>query len=345
MATRPKTSIPVVFGAMTFGTAGIEGVRMSSLQDAGAILDCFQAHGHREIDTARLYGAGSSEGFLAKLEWQGRGLAMATKIYPTAGLEIGNMADDPELRYTLQPNDLRRALKDSLSALGASKIDLWYLHGPDRKTPLEDTLREVNALYTEGYFSRFGISNFPSWEVASICELCDRHGWVRPTVYQGIYNAILRTVEPELLPCLRYYRIQFYAFQPLAGGFLTARYRREMEDEEHEEGARFDPKRWQGATHRGMYWKNEYFDALEDIIRPVVKNHGLTEAECGLRWVAHHSALIKNKGDKIIVGASSVKQLEGNLKDLENGPLPDEVVKALDAAWLRVKGVAAAYHH
>ena len=136
-----------------------------------------------------------------------------------------------------------------------------------------------------------------------------------------------------------------YAFQPLAGGFLTSRYRRGMADEEHEEGARFDPKRWQGSTHRWMYWNSEYFDALEDIIRPVIKKHGLTEAECGLRWVAHHSRLSKDKGDKIIVGASSVKQLEGNLTDLESGPLPDEVVKALDAAWLKVKGVAASYFH
>ena len=101
---------------------------------------------------------------------------MASKIYPTAGRAVGNMADDPELRYTLRPDDLRRALQSSLKALGATKIDLWYLHGPDRDTPLEDTLREVDALYKKGFFSRFGISNFPSWEVASMCELCDRHG-------------------------------------------------------------------------------------------------------------------------------------------------------------------------
>ena len=61
MAPEAKTPMPIVFGAMTFGTASIEGVRVSNLQDAAAILDSFQAHGHREIDTARLYGAGSSE--------------------------------------------------------------------------------------------------------------------------------------------------------------------------------------------------------------------------------------------------------------------------------------------
>ncbi|EON96959.1 putative aldo keto reductase protein [Phaeoacremonium minimum UCRPA7] len=347
MASQSKTALPIVFGAMTFGDAGIEGVRVSNLKDAGAILDTFQAHGHREIDTARLYGAGSSEKFLGELDWQGRGLVMATKVLQTSGRDLGNMANKPELIYTLQGKDIRRALMGSLAALGATKIDLWYLHGPDRitNTPLEETLREVNTLHKEGYFSRFGISNFTSWEVAKICEICNANGWVRPVVFQGLYNAVFRGVEQELLPCLRHYGIAFYSYQPLAGGFLTTRYRRGMADDEEEAGSRFDPKRWQGGLHRALYWHKDYFDALEDIIRPAIAKHGLTEAECALRWVSHHSPLSRDQGDTILIGASSVKQLEHNLIDLEKGPLPGDVVKALDAAWTKVKGVAIPYHH
>lgn len=337
----PTSALPAVFGAMTFGKAGIEGVRVSETKDAEAILDVFQAHGHKEVDTARIYGAGTTEPVLADAHWQERGLIMQTKLYPSAGKAMGDMS---VLSYNHTPEDLRRGLKESLEALKTTKIDMWYLHGPDRKTPFVDTLREVNKLYQEGYFARLGISNYMSWEVAQICEICDKHGWVKPVVYQGIYNALHRAIEPELLPCLRQYGIALYSFQPLAGGFLTARYRRDMGDGEHEPGSRFDPKRWQGNLHRGRYWNEFYFDAL-DVLRPVAREHGLTEAECALRWLCHHSGMKREFGDKVIVGASSAAQLEQNLVDMEKGPLPREMVEALDAAWLRVKGVVPKYFH
>ncbi|KAE8353483.1 NADP-dependent oxidoreductase domain-containing protein [Aspergillus coremiiformis] len=339
--TTPKTALPAVFGSMTLGKAGVEGVRVSSVEEAGAILDVFQAHGHKEVDSARLYGAGSTEELLGQLNWAERGLIMETKLYPSAGKHMGGMS---VLSYRHTPEDLRRGLMESLKALGTEKIDMWYLHGPDRKTPFEETFREVNKLHQEGYFKRLGISNYMSWEVAQICEICERNGWIKPTVYQGIYSAIHRAIEPELLPCLRYYGIALYSFQPLAGGFLTSRYRRDMSAEEHEPGSRFDPKRWQGNLHRGRYWNEFYFDAL-DIIRPVAKKFELTEAECALRWLCHHSGMEREKGDAIIVGASSAAQLEQNLTDMEKGPLPEEMVEALDAAWLRVKGVVPKYFH
>ena len=72
---------------------------------------------------------------------------------------------------------------------------MWYLHGPDRKTPYEETLRAVNELYKEGKFKRFGISNYMSWEVAEIVGICKANGYVAPTVYQGVYNAIHRWVQ------------------------------------------------------------------------------------------------------------------------------------------------------
>ena len=157
-----------------------------------------------------------------------------------------------------------------------------------------------------------------------------------------MYNALHRAVEPELFPCLRKYGISFYEFNPLAGGYLTDRYHRDTT--EHEAGSRFDPSRNQGANYRRRYWQEEYFDAL-DILRPVAKKHGLTEAECALRWITHHSLLSKEHGDAIIIGASSTKQLEENLTNFEKGPLPDEVLQAFDEGWARVKGVCRPYFH
>ncbi|KAL3426958.1 Aflatoxin B1 aldehyde reductase member 2 [Phlyctema vagabunda] len=332
-----KTTMKVVFGAMTIGKPNTLGARVHDLKVASEIIDVFQKHGHNEIDTARLYGYGSTEEMLAAIDWQKRGIVMDTKLYPNAG---GPMAG--AISYTHTPEDVRRGLFDSLEALKTKKIDMFYLHGPDRKHSFEDTLREVNKLYEEGYFTRFGISNYLSFEVAQICEICDKHGWIKPTVYQGVYNALQRSIEPELFPCLRNYGISLYAFQPLAGGFLTGRYQRDQT--EFEAGSRFDPKILQGKLHQGRYWNDSYFDALE-LIQESGKKHGLTVAEISLRWMEHHSMMKPEFNDAIIVGASSVKHLEGNLEDLEKGPLPADLVEVLENAWLKTKAVAPKYWH
>ncbi|KAK9427160.1 Aldo/keto reductase [Lipomyces doorenjongii] len=252
MSELHKSGIKVVFGAMTIGKPG--SVRFELKRDipSNQMLDVFQKHDHSEVDTARVYGQGSSEEYLATAEWQKRGITMDTKLYPTAdrGTSLGREV------YSHKPEDLRRGLMSSL---------------------------EVDKLYKEGYFDRFGISNYMSWEVAQICEICERNGWIKPSVYQGVYHALQRSIELELFPCLRHYGICLYAFQPLAGGFLSDRYYRDTKS--FEDGSRFDPKRWQGVLHRDRYWNDLYFDAL-DIIR---SNH-LTEADCALRWCnVHHT--------------------------------------------------------
>ncbi|KAK7733302.1 hypothetical protein SLS53_008199 [Cytospora paraplurivora] len=335
-ASQPKTALKIVFGAMTLGRQGKTPTRVHDLQDCVEILDVFQEHGHDEVDTARVYGGGSSEEYLGQLKWQDRGLILDTKLSPSRTVQPGAKA------YTHKKSDIKPALLESLKALQADKVDLWYLHAPDHATPYAETLEAVNELYKDGYFTRFGISNYAAWEVAQICELCERNGWKKPDVYQGVYNALQRAVEPELFPALRHYGLAFYEYNPLAGGLLTDRYRRDTEA--HEEGSRFDPKRNQGAMYRSRYWNDAYFDAL-DVVRPVAEKLGLTTAEASLRWISHHSLLRREEGDAIIIGASSKKQLEENLVSLEKGPLPEELVKAFDEGWALVKGVARPYFH
>jgi len=184
---------------------------------------------------------------------------------------------------------------------------------------------------------------FPHGAVAeSYVPVCIRNGWKRPDVYQGVYNALHRAVEPELFPCLRKYGIAFYEFNPVAGGFLTDRYNRDTQD--HEAGSRFDPSRKQGANYRKRYWSDAYFDAL-DVVRPVARKLGLTTAEAAVRWVNHHSLLRAEHGDAIIIGASSASQLEENLTNLEKGPLPEELVRAFDEGWEIVKATCRPYFH
>ncbi|KAI0155752.1 NADP-dependent oxidoreductase domain-containing protein [Pestalotiopsis sp. NC0098] len=329
---QPKSPQKIVFGSMTLGKEGAEQARVHTLEEAGKILDVFQSHGHVEVDTARTYAGGSTEQYLGSLGWQERGIVLDTKLSP-----LGT-----QLKYDHSPSDLRRGLADSLAALKTDKVDLWYLHAPDRSVAYEDTLREVDALYEQGKFRRFGVSNYPAWEVARMSEICLRNGWKGIDVYQGVYNGIHRGAEPELLPCLRQYGIAFYAYNPLAGGFLTERYARDTAVADLEKGSRFDPERTQGRSYRGRYWNETYFDAL-DAVRPVAAKLGISTAEAALRWESHHGLLDREKGDAIIIGASSAAQLEENLVNLEKGPLPEELVKAFDDAWNIARAVVQPY--
>lgn len=260
---------------------------------------------------------------------------MDTNYYPTVGR---GMDKD---QWTHKPQHLRENLLRSLKALNAKKVDMWYLHGPDRTTPYIDTLRAVDKLHKEGLFDRFGISNYMAWEVAQICEIGGAHGWIKLYVYQGIYNAIHRWVEPELFPCLRHYGMGFYSYNPLVGGFFAGQLNKEGEVEK---GSRFDPQKWHGKMDRARYWNDAYFRAL-DIVRPVTEKHGLTLAEVALRWMSHHSQLGRQYPDAILIGASSTKHIDQNFVDLEKGELPVDVLKALDEAWERVKPLTGTYWH
>jgi aflatoxin B1 aldehyde reductase len=102
-----------------------------------------------------------------------------------------------------------------------------------------------------------------------------------------------------------------------------------------------------GNMYRARYFKDSTFDSLR-IIEPVAQKHDLTLLEIALRWCVHHSQLnVRDEGkgpaDGIIIGVSSLKQLEGNLRDLEKEPLPEEVVKVLDEAWGMCRGTAPSY--
>ncbi|KAF7440761.1 hypothetical protein PC9H_001109 [Pleurotus ostreatus] len=328
-----RSILNIVMGALTFGAEGKDCARVHDINDVEAILDVFQAHGHTEVDTARMYAGGTSEEYLGKTNHRDRGLKIETKLLPWRSLGFSH---DPE--------GLRKHLLASKKALDIDTLEMWYLHAPDRSVPYEVTMKAVDELYKEGHFKRFGISNYAAWEVAEIVGICKANRYILPTVYQGIYNAIHRHVEPELFPCLRKYSISFYEFSPLAGGFLTDRYL--SPEVQVKKGSRFDPESVQGKLWLTMrrYWNDAYFEALASI-KKVADAHKLTLAEISLRWVSNHSLMKREHGDSILIGASSLNHIEQNLVDLEKGPLPDDVVKALDDAWFKVKPYASKYFH
>ena len=106
--------------------------------------------------------------------------------------------DGPQDGWHHTPEHLRINLQKSLKALRTDKVDMWYLHGPDRSVPFKETLEAVNQLHKEGFFRRFGISNYQAWEVAQMCEISEENGWIKPSVYQVSIATRLRN-DPTLL--------------------------------------------------------------------------------------------------------------------------------------------------
>ncbi|XP_036034977.1 aflatoxin B1 aldehyde reductase member 3-like [Onychomys torridus] len=307
-----------VLGAMEIGSS-------LDVTSSSAVVRAFLQRGHTEIDTAYVYADGQSESILGDL---GLGLdhkdckvKIATKSIPILGTS-----------RTL--DNIRFQLETSLKRLQCPRVDLFYLHVPDHSTPIEETLQTCHQLYQEGKFVEFGLSNYASWEVAEICTLCKKNGWIMPTVYQGMYNATTRQVEKELLPCLRHFGLRFYAYTPLAGGLLTGRYKYEIEDE-MQPLSRLFGKKWD-HFYRDWFWKEDHFkgiDLVKEALQATYGSSAPSMTSAALRWMYHHSQLQASQGDAVILGMSSLEQLEQNLAATEEGPLEPAVVDAFNQAW------------
>ncbi|KAJ1142247.1 hypothetical protein NDU88_008574 [Pleurodeles waltl] len=313
LAVMARSLPTTVLGTMAFGT---------SLDQSGSaqVVQEFMSRGFDQLDTAFMYGGGETERVLGAMGL-GPQVKIATKVNPLEG-------------NTLKPESVRSQLETSLKRLQTSSVDLLYLHMPDHETPIQDSLRACQELYEEGKFKELGLSNYASWEVMEAYQICKNNNWVLPTVYQGMYNATTRQVETELLPCLRHLGIRFYAYNPLAGGLLTGRYRYEAKDTSQPTG-RFFGHTW-AETYRKRYWKEEYFRGIELVERALevaygAKKPSLTAA--ALRWIYHHSKLKGECGDAVIIGMSSMEHLLQNLAGAEEGPLLPGVLEAYDQAW------------
>ncbi|KIJ06301.1 hypothetical protein PAXINDRAFT_164693 [Paxillus involutus ATCC 200175] len=317
--------LPLIFGAGSFGLPGprSNGARIHTVEHAQQLVDCYMSHGYNTIDTARLYGGGTSEEFLSQMELGA--CFVDTKVYP------GQHGD-------FSAKGIRESLKKSLEALGKHNIRTFYLHSPDRTVPIEETLRAVNDLYAEGHFEQFGLSNYNAWEVAEIVGITTRNNWVKPVVYQGCYNAIERTTEVELFPCLRHFGIGFYAYSPLAGGLLVGKILSE-EAMTTKTGGRWDPK----VSHLAPHLRATYAPMIPVVreLKEGLDKYGLRLPEAAQRWLQHHSAL--QPGDAVLIGAASVEQLEKNIGDCKAGPLSEEVVELLERAWQQAKPFAPHY--
>ena len=330
-ATSNNADVATVLGTMTFGW------KFSS-EECGEevcreMMEVFLEAGHTQVDTAFAYSGGETEKIMGRIFAKHPSLLdtmhIATKANPWPG---GNMTSSAGLGG-LKPESLVEQVEGSTASLAPGKVDLLYLHAPDGDTPIEVTLESVQKLYEQGSFKELGLSNFAAWEVTYIHGYCKAKGWVVPSVYQGMYNAITRNCEAELVPCLKKLGMRYLVYNPLAGGLLTGKHSRD----ENVKG-RFDDNK----MYRDRFWNDAYFDAVEGI-RAACDVAGVPMAEAALRWLYRHSQLDAAKGDGVIVGASSTAQLRANLGAAKGDDLPKGVLDAIEAGWEMCKKESPPY--
>jgi aryl-alcohol dehydrogenase-like predicted oxidoreductase len=305
----------VCLGTMTFG-------RQADEATSFAILDKATAAGVNFLDTADAYPvppdpatAGRTEEIIGRwLKGRRDRFVLATKCR----IRVGTAPNDEGLsrRHVL------RAVEDSLRRLGTDYIDLYQAHSPDPDTPLEETLRAFDDLVRSGKVRYVGCSNYPAWQVALALGASAAHGWARFDCVQPRYNLLYRDIEAELLPLCRHTGLGVIAYNPLAGGFLSGKYR---SLEAPPPGTRFSLGKT-GELYRERYWQQAQLEAVERL-RKFFEPRGRSLVTVAIAWVMRQPGVTS-----AIVGASRPEQLDASLAAADVSLDPEEN-DACDAAW------------
>ena len=251
------------------------------------------------LDTAYYYGNTKTEQTLGKII---PNLSKTPKIATKANPWFENDFTNNKLGQ-LSKDNLERQLNTSLNNLNIDKVDIFYLHCPDYETPIKDTLEGLQDLYRKDKFDHFGISNFSKDQLNEVLTICQDTGIVMPKYYQGMYNVLCRKVE-EVFPILKENNINFWGYNPLAGGLLTGKYINLGEN--NLTNSRFKDNK----IYQNIFYKPQILNAINEI-----NDDCDNLLEYSLNWYSNTKL---DENDAIIIGASNENQLDTNIKILSN---------------------------
>ncbi|MEM9883268.1 MAG: aldo/keto reductase, partial [Planctomycetota bacterium] len=288
------------------------------------------------IDTANVYVNGRSEEVVGEaLQRNGHRdfVVLATKCH-------GNMHKPPEgdnsdsaeskkqeLRSKLNPNrwgNSRRQIVEqceaSLRRLRTDRIDLYQIHRPHPDCAIDETLRAFDDLVTSGKVLYLGCSTFAGWQVVESLWVSEKLGLNRFVTEQPPYHLLDRRIERELLPVCQTYGLGVIPWSPLAGGFLTGKYKRPDTEGAGQEGGRFSD----GKHGRAGMLKNEAaFDAVE-ALEEIAHRKGCTLSQLALAWCRDQPGITAP-----IIGPRTMEQFEDNLAAMAV-TLDDDDLAAID---------------
>ncbi len=301
----------ICLGAMTFGQlpgrfAAIAGLGQA---DADAIIGRSLEAGVNFIDTADVYSVGDSEKMvgqaLKNLGVRRQDVVIATKTF-------GEMGPKPNDRGASRGH-IMDSVHGSLERLQTDHIDLYQIHGNDSVTPVEETLRALDDLVSQGLVRYIGVSNWAAWKIAKALGVSAARDYARFETLQAYYSIAGRDLERELVPMLTEEKLGLMVWSPLAGGFLSGKY---------------DPGSTSNEGRRAAFDfppldKERAWEIVAEM-RKIGEGRGVSVARVALAWL-----LAKPSVMSVIIGAKTVEQLDDNLAAVDVTLSADEL-KTLD---------------
>ena len=313
---RSGLKVPVLsFGTATFG-GGSEFFRKwgeTDVAEATRLVDVCLDAGLNFLDTANTYSRGLSEEILGQALKGRRDKAL---VSTKGSFSMGDGPNDlGSSRFYL-----RRALEDSLRRLGTDYIDVYFIHGFDALTPVEEVLTTLDTFVREGKVRYIGCSNFSGWQAMKSLAVSDRYGWTRYVSYQGYYSLVGRDYEWELMPLALDQGLGTMVWSALGWGRLTGKIRR---------GSGGAGRISKGGAQGGPEVEDEYLYRVVDALDNVAMETGKTVAQVALNWLLQRPTVCN-----VIVGARTETQLRDNLGAIGWSLSPEQVAR-LDAASRR----------
>ncbi len=293
-------------GTMTFGDGwGIGGIDDNQADTiVGSVLDA----GINFIDTADIYSNGVSEEILGRSLLIGNRrdrVVLATKAYAAMGTGRNDSG--------LSKYHLIRACEASLKRLGTDRIDLYQVHGYDPMTPIEEVVGALDHLVQSGKVLYVGLCNQAAWQIALAVKHAKFSGLAPFVSAQMYYSLLGRDLEHDIVPLCRHEGLAILPWSPLAGGFLTGKYRREQTD--HPQGSRFSTSAF------GQFPPVDLpagYDVVESLVAQATRL-GTTATTLALKW------LIDKPGvTSVIMGVRKLEQLVANLAATELALSPED---------------------
>ncbi|AEI37781.1 MAG: aldo/keto reductase [Zymomonas mobilis subsp. pomaceae] len=301
-------------GTMTFGAGEGFWGDISGVNQEGADLlvkTAFDA-GINFLDTANVYCGGQSEQILGQSL---RNLGIAREETVIASKVFGIMGKGPNDRGASRGH-IMTAIQASLKRIGTDYIDLYQIHGFDSHTPIEETLEALNDLVKQGYIRYIGLSNWAAWQVMKAVDISRYRGLSSIASLQAYYTIVGRDLEREIVPMLLSENVGLMVWSPLAGGFLSGKYKAHAQGEK--EGRRSDFNFPPVNLTRGY--------PLLEVMRKVAEKQDCSVAEIALAWLLHQKVVTS-----IIIGAKRLDQLQDNIGSTKI-VLDEESLEMLDKA-------------
>ena len=311
---RSGLKVPVLsFGTGTFGGRNefFERWGRTDVEEATRLVDICLDAGVNFFDTADIYSDGGSEEILgAALKGKRERALISTK----ATFRNGKGANDVgSSRYHLV-----RACEASLKRLGTDHIDVYFMHGFDATTPVEETLRALDDLVSSGKIGYIGASNFSGWHLMKALATSEKYGLARYVAYQGYYSLVGRDYEWELMPLGLDQGVGLMVWSPLGWGRLTGKIRRGQPIE----GGRIAS----GGSVGGPAVDEEHLFAVVDVLEEIAGETGKTIPQVALNWLLSRPTVAN-----VVVGARDEAQLKANLGAV-GWSLSEEQIRRLDDA-------------